>query len=270
MSSKPSPRVVLITGSSSGFGRQLIDIALANGDNVVATLRKPEVLRELQDSTPSDRLLVLKLDVTKKDEILDAFTKAKEKATPDDAARTLFETNFWGSTRVSQEAVRFFREENPKGAGGRLIVISSIAGLNAYAGVGFYSATKYASEAITQALAREIDPTWNIKISLVEPGNFRTEAFKTAPRFPVPEIYLAPTSGFIKETAQFAELAKPDFKTGDAYKASQKLYELSTVENPPLRLVLGQDAIGSARGHLEGVLNEITAYESWSADLSED
>lgn len=142
-------------------------------------------------------------------------------------------------------------------------------------------------------MAREIDPTWNIKvcrrqhayvlihtelsshhrlfqISLVEPGNFRTEAFKTAPRFPIPDIYLAPTSGFIKETAQFAELAKPDFKTGDAYKASQKLYELSTVENPPLRLVLGQDAIGSARGHLEGVLNEITAYESWSADLSED
>lgn len=100
--------------------------------------------------------------------------------------------------------------------------------------------------------------------------DFRTEAFKTAPRFPIPEIYLAPTSGFIKETAQFAELAKPDFKTGDAYKASQKLYELSTVENPPLRLVLGQDAIGSARGHLEGVLNEITAYESWSADLRED
>lgn len=140
-----------------------METALANGDNVVATLRKPEVLKELQDRTPADRLVVLKLDVTKEDEILNAFTKAKEKfgrvdvvynnagfstatvveATPDDAARTLFETNFWGSTRVSQEAVRFFREENPKSAGGRLIVISSIAGLNAYAGVGFYSATKY-------------------------------------------------------------------------------------------------------------------------------
>ncbi len=140
-----------------------METALANGDNVVATLRKPEVLKELQDRTPADRLVVLKLDVTKEDEILNAFTKAKEKfgrvdvvynnagyvaatvieAMPNDAARALFETNFWGSTRVSQEAVRFFREENPKGAGGRLIVISSLAGLNAYAGVGFYSASKY-------------------------------------------------------------------------------------------------------------------------------
>ena len=64
-------------------------------------------------------------------------------ATPEDIARALFETNFWGSSRVSREAVRFFRDENPKGAGGRLIVNSSVVGLNAFQGVGYYSATKY-------------------------------------------------------------------------------------------------------------------------------
>ncbi|KAI0082901.1 NAD-P-binding protein, partial [Irpex rosettiformis] len=141
MSPMQAPRVVFITGASSGFGRSFMDIALANGDNVVATLRKPDVLRDLQDRTPSDRLLVLKVDVTKEDEILDAFTKAKEKfgridvvfnnagyvfssvieSTPEDVARALFETNFWGAVRVSREAIRFFRDENPNDAGGRLI-----------------------------------------------------------------------------------------------------------------------------------------------------
>lgn len=121
------------------------------------------MLKELQDRTPANQLLVVKVDVTKEDDILNAFAKAKEKfgridvvynnagysissaveSTPDDAARAVFETNFWGSTRVSREAVRFFRDENPKGAGGRLIVTSSLVGLNAYASFGFYSATKY-------------------------------------------------------------------------------------------------------------------------------
>lgn len=155
--------LIPVTGASSGFGRLLTEIALANGDIVVATLRKPEVLKDLQDRTPKERLLLLKADVTKEDDVRDAFTKAKEnfgrvdvvynnaaiwftstvEAVPDDKARALFETNFWGATRVSREAVRFFRDENPKGAGGRLIVISSAAGLIANGGIGFYSASKY-------------------------------------------------------------------------------------------------------------------------------
>ena len=63
--------------------------------------------------------------------------------TPDDAAREIFETNFWGAVHVNQETVRFFRDENPKGAGGRLIVISSLVGLLSAPGVGFYAATKH-------------------------------------------------------------------------------------------------------------------------------
>ncbi len=108
------------------------------------------------------------------------------------------------------------------------------------------------------------------QISIVEPGNFRTEALKVAPRFPVPEVYLGPTSGFLKATAGLAELEKPDFKTGDPKKGAQKIYKLSTLENPPLRLVLGQDALFSARTHLQEVVKEVEEYESWSADVRED
>jgi NAD(P)-dependent dehydrogenase (short-subunit alcohol dehydrogenase family) len=136
---------------------------LSKGDRVIATLRKPEVLKDLQDRAAENQLLVLKVDVTNEEEVLDAFIKGKEKfgridvvcnnagygmgalveSTPEDVARKIFETNFWGAARVSKEAVRFFRDENPGGVGGRLIVISSVAGLNSLPSTGYYSATKH-------------------------------------------------------------------------------------------------------------------------------
>ncbi|KAI0092924.1 hypothetical protein BDY19DRAFT_1045279 [Irpex rosettiformis] len=178
--------------------------------------------------------------------------------------------NFWGAVRVSREAIRFFRDENPNDAGGRLIVNSSIGGLNAFGGVGFYSATKYASEAIHQALAQEIDPNWNIKISIVEPGNFRTEVWgPAAARLSVPEIYSTPTAGYAKTAEYFTQYESPDFKMGDTRKGSQKVYNLATLTDPPLRLVLGQDAIDSARGQLEAISVDLAAYESWSSDVAE-
>ncbi len=65
-------------------------------------------------------------------------------------------------------------------------------------------------------------------------------------------------------------LGKPEFKIGDARKGAQKLYELSTVENPPLRRLLGQDAVALTRGHLKGILEEVDASESWSSGLLEE
>ncbi|KAI0086339.1 NAD-P-binding protein [Irpex rosettiformis] len=293
MSSKSTPRVILITGSSSGFGKLLVEVALANGDNVVATLRKPEVLKELQDQTPADRLLVLKLDVTKREDIINAFAKAKEKfgrvdavynnagyamnsaieTTPDDAARAIFETNFWGAVHVSQEAVRFFREENPSGAGGRLVVVNSLAGLIGIPVVGFYSASKFALEGITHALAGEIDPNWNIKITIVEPGNFRTRGSNPAETtlIPFPESYSAPTTGLSQVMAKITAHAGPGVKTGDARKGIQKMYDLLSLENPPIRLFLGAEAhLAMVRAHLDSIIADLEAYQSWSADLLED
>ena len=165
--------ILPVTGSSSGFGRALTVLALSKGDIVVATLRKPEVLKELQDKTPEDKLLVLKVDVTKEEDIHAAFTKAKEKfgridvlinnaghgmgsfvkSTPEDAARSIFETNFWGSANVSREAVRFFREEN-KPCGGRLIVTSSASGIKPLPLIGYYSASKFGEYSRDVAQAR--------------------------------------------------------------------------------------------------------------------
>ncbi|KAI0086341.1 hypothetical protein BDY19DRAFT_908321 [Irpex rosettiformis] len=288
-SSSSSPRVWLITGSSSGFGKTLTEFALSKGDIVVATLRKPEVLKELQDRTSPEKLLVLKVDVTKEEDILDAFAKTKERfgridivinnagysmatvveSTPEDAARALFDTNFWGATRVSREAVRTFRDSNPAGTGGRLIVISSYTGIRAFPIMGYYGATKHALEAITQSLAEELDPNWNIKVSLVEAGAFRTLSIQSAKRFPIHEAYLTPTSGLAKVEKLFGHLEKPETKLGDTIKFAEKIWELAALPNPPLRLPLGQDAVGFVEDQLKLVSTDLEAYRSWSSDLME-
>lgn len=155
----PSP----VTGSSSGFGRAMTEYALSKGDNVIATLRKPSDLADLQQKFSVTQLLVVQLDVTDPKAILDAFSAGKEafgcidivfnnagwsaagevEGTSDDVARKLFEVNFWGATNVSKEAIRFFREENPAGAGGRLIVVSSFVGIKPVPIGGYYSASKH-------------------------------------------------------------------------------------------------------------------------------
>ena len=81
---------------------------------------------------------------------------------------------------------------------------------------------------------------------------------------------MTPTSGFAQIAAQLGNLLKPETKLGDAKRGAQKLYDLSSIKNPPLRLLLGQDAIAIARQHLQAISKEIDAYESWSAELRED
>jgi NAD(P)-dependent dehydrogenase (short-subunit alcohol dehydrogenase family) len=123
-------------------------------------MRTPTDLEDLAATTTPDRLLIAKCDVTKPDDILSAFARAVEKfgrvdvvfnnagyatvgeieAVPDDAARALFDVNFWGAVAVSQEAVRVFRDVNPGNVGGRLFNVSSDAGFGGAPILGMYSA----------------------------------------------------------------------------------------------------------------------------------
>ena len=151
-----------VTGTSSGFGRVTAEYVLDHGDIVVATLREPGMLDDLVKRYPEERLLVLKLDVTKSEEIVTAFEAVQYKfgridvvfnnagfgvageveSIPEAVARAQLDTNFWGAVNVSKEAVRFFREIN-KPAGGRLINNSSICGLMAYPALAYYVASKF-------------------------------------------------------------------------------------------------------------------------------
>ena len=135
---------------------------LDNGDIAIATLRKPSALDSLKLKYPSDKLYIVKLDVTNEDDIAAAFKYAQEKlgridivfnnaghgmmaeaeGTSHEVAKKMFDVNFWGAMNVSKESVRFFREVN-KPQGGRLWNVSSMAGILPVAAFGYYSASKH-------------------------------------------------------------------------------------------------------------------------------
>lgn len=144
--------------------------ALENGDIVVATDVEPAGLSSLEAKYSPSTLVVRKLDVTVPQDIKDAFVSAKEtfgrvdivfnnaglgmagelEGIPLHAARKVMEVNFWGASQVSLEAVRFFREENPPKAGGRLLITSSMLGVASVPLGGYYSAAKYGEQGLIQ------------------------------------------------------------------------------------------------------------------------
>ncbi|OAX37449.1 NAD(P)-binding protein, partial [Rhizopogon vinicolor AM-OR11-026] len=173
-----------VTGSSTGFGREMVENVLRNGEIAVATLRKPSVLDDLAAKYPRTQLLVLPLDVTNETQVKSVFEQAKDtfghidvvynnagqaliqelEGTLMDRARALIDINFWGAVTVSLEAVRFFREENPESAGGMLVQISSYLSLKGSPLLGFYSSSKAALDSFTEVLAQEVLPNWNIRV----------------------------------------------------------------------------------------------------------
>ncbi|KAH9938701.1 uncharacterized protein B0H18DRAFT_1081261 [Fomitopsis serialis] len=269
-------KVWFITGASSGFGRLMTEIVLKNGDSAIATLRKPEVLADLASQHSADRLLVLRLDVTHLQEIKDAFSEAIKKfgrvdivfnnagysmvgeieGAPEDAARAVFDVNLWGAVNVSKEAVRIFRDVN-KPAGGTLLQISSIAGIEAYPAVGYYSASKYALEGISTALAAELDPEWNIAVVLVEPGNFATPGLNNIVCTPPHPAYTKPTMP--------SAMGLPD-----PTHAVAAMYKLTTISDPPLHLPLGQQGVEIVKKKLADMLAETDKFASWSEGMGAD
>ncbi len=185
----------------------MTELVLKNGEIVVATLRKPETIDDLKVQYSPDRLLILKLDVTKPDEIAASFAIAKQafgridvvfnnagytvlgevESVPDDVARAMFDVNFWGAAHVSQEAIKAFRDTNQP-RGGRLLNVSSMVGIKALPALGFYSAAKHgaslclfdvqgshwvlalaALEGMSEGLAGDLDPEWNIRVRTFSP-----------------------------------------------------------------------------------------------------
>ncbi|KAI0666618.1 NAD-P-binding protein, partial [Trametes maxima] len=284
-----------VTGSSSGFGREAVVQLLNAGEKVVATLRKPEVLADLTKKYPASRLLVVKLDVKNPEDIKAAFAQAKKafgridvvfnnagyvaigesEAVPDDVARPLFEVNFWGAVHVSQEAVRFFRKENTP-QGGLLLQNSGMVGIAGIPVTSFYTATKHALEGWSEALAKEVDPAWNIKVvTIVEPGAFKTSVFDKGSMVVVPQhpAYDNPAlpvwnfrGAFLKSSGE-THATPASMNPADASKAIAKIIEVTKVANPPLRFAIGKDSIGLIREKVKSLTADIDEYESWSENL---
>ncbi|KAI0738907.1 NAD(P)-binding protein [Daedaleopsis nitida] len=299
-----SPKVWIITGTSSGFGRELVDVVLENGDIAVATLRCPETLSELTSKYPAYRLLVLKLDISVPQEVLDAFAAVKEKfgrldvvvnnagygvcgeveSVNMDDIRNMFETNFWGTEHVTRQAVKFMREVNPKGAGGRILQVSSIAAVRGAPALTHYGASKSALEAFSEGFAAELDPEWNIKVSaapscnstcdvviahflqicIVNPGGFKTLGISKGYWPPVHPAYTKPTLPTVVMRNIWDTLELP----GDARKGMETIYKLASLDDSPMHFPLGKDAVEIFKQKATHVLAEAEKYGSWSENLN--
>jgi len=265
----------LITGVSSGFGNALAAAALARGDVVIGTLRDPKAVDAFEALAPG-RAHALILDVTRAGDIAPTveramqiadgidvlvnnagygFVSAAEEASQEEIRRQ-FETNFFGLVQVTQAVLPHMRARGR----GRILNISSAAGVIASPGLGYYAASKFAVEGFSEALAGEVAPL-GIRVSIIEPGGFRTQfsggSFAQAARH-IPD-YDA-TAGRMR--AGFASFNGQ--QPGDPAKAAQVLIELVEMDEPPLRLVLGKDMLPRIRSKLQGMLADLDRWAELS------
>jgi len=264
-------KVWFITGTSSGIGRELAEEALAQGYRVVATARKPEVLRDLIEKYPETALAV-KLDVTNKDDVAESVRQTLEKfgridvvvnnagyglvgaleEPGDEQIRRQFETNLFGVINVLRGTLPTLRAQQS----GHIINVSSGLGFFAFPSYGYYSATKFALQGLSEALALET-AALGIKVTIAEPGGTRTNFTETGvvqPENPLPEAY--------PSTAAFNNyLAEADGKQfSDPHRIAKVLIEITENENPPLHLPLGEDSHDAIVGQLEKVTQEIALW----------
>ena len=266
-----APKTWFITGASSGFGSAFARYALDRGDNVVATARSVSKLDALVARAP-ERVLAQTLDVTNDAEIQPAVDAAVRRfgridylfnnagygivgaleETSSTALRAVFDTNFFGAAAVTKAVLPVMRAQRA----GAIVNISSMGGQMSLGGFSAYSATKFALEGMSEALALEV-AAFGIKVLIVEPGAFRTEFNAGGLRqMPVHAAY-AEALGNIRGVMNSIDGAQP----GDPAKAAWAVALALESDRTPLRLQLGADSIGAVRAHAVQLLEDLGKWE---------
>ncbi|RTQ35179.1 SDR family NAD(P)-dependent oxidoreductase [Variovorax gossypii] len=269
-----------ITGAASGFGHAFAEHALAQGHNVVATARDAARLADLVALAP-DRVLATPLDVDAAGAAEAAVQAAVERfgrievlvnnagygvvgaleETPDAELRALMNTNFFGAMAVTRAALPVLRAQKS----GAIVNISSLGGQLSFSGFSAYSASKFALEGASEALAQEVAP-FGIKVLIVEPGQFRTQLAGSGMRhMPVIEAY-QPVVGATREFAH----SMHNTQAGDPRKAAVAIEKALDAEHTPLRLQLGDDSVDAVRAHAQAMLKDMEAWESVSRSTNFD
>lgn len=264
-------KVWFITGASRGFGSEVTRDALQRGDKVIATARNPQTILDTFGNNPN--LLALRLDVTKEEEAKKAAKEAFEKfgridvllnnagfgllgaveESSDQEVRAVFEANVFGLLNVTRSLLPYFRKQKS----GHIINISSIGGYASHEGWGVYCATKFAVEALSEALSLELAPL-GIYATVIEPGFFRTD-FLSSTSLSSTKIKIdqyADTVGKIREFARGANHKQP----GDPKKLSQAILKLADSKTPPMRLPLGSDTVARIRQKNKDVERELNEW----------
>lgn len=270
-----TPKVWFITGSSTGFGLCLTQELLKLGYRVAATLRKPETLAELLHAHP-DQLITPRVDVTKPLETQEAVAETVAKwgridvlannagyglggmieDTPMDEVRAVFETNVFGAVETLRAVLPVMREQRS----GVILNVSSVVGLVAYRGGGFYAATKHALEAINESLSIEVQ-NWGIKVVAVEPGPFRTDFAGRSFRWASSRL---DAYSELYKTAEGIYERMNGTQAGDPVAAARLMIEVAESENPPLRLPMGKFAYEETELLLDSIVAD---REKWREKL---
>jgi NAD(P)-dependent dehydrogenase (short-subunit alcohol dehydrogenase family) len=269
----------LITGCSTGIGREIARAALEAGHSVVVTARRTETVAEFAE-TYGDRAVVVGLDVTDQDQIAAAVQAAEEafggvdvlvnnagngylsaiEEGEDDKVRKLFDTNYFGVVDTIKVVLPQMRARGS----GHIVNISSMTGLVANPPNGYYSSTKFALEALTEALAQEVRP-FGIKVTAIEPGAFRTDwAARSMWESSTPigdyDENVGARKTMIKEFANHLP--------GDPRKVAEAVLMVTTLDDPPLRLLLGRDVLKAVRDKLAAFSASIDQWEAVTKDVN--
>jgi NAD(P)-dependent dehydrogenase (short-subunit alcohol dehydrogenase family) len=273
-------KVWLITESSTGFGRSLTEAVLKKGDRVIATARKPEQLNDLVMKY-TDTAKAVRLDVTNLQEVHDAVDAAIDafgridvlvnnagygtvgaiEEVSDEAIRRQFDTNVFGALEIIRTVLPIRRQRS-----GHILNISSVGGFSSFGATGIYCATKFALEALSEALAKEV-ATLGIKVTIIEPGAFRTDFNGRSLSAPeqLMEDY-APIIGSFLKWLEDMDGKQP----GDPDKAAAAMIQVVESDNPPLRLALGADAVAVIEEKLKSVQAELDAWRQVSVNTAFD
>lgn len=246
-------KVWLVTGSSRGLGRSIAEAVLAQGDCLLATARRTEGLQDLAERYGT-RIATFSLDVAESDAAERAVQKAVAtfgrldvlvnnagygtigsiEDTPVEEFRRQTDVNLFGTINTTRAAIPVMRKQGS----GHIIQVSSIGGRIGAPGRAPYSAAKWGVEGFSEVLAKEVAP-FGIKVTIIEPGGFRTQfASDRASVLPIRPEYAETTGAVAKFQAEY-----DGKQPGDPAKAAQVLLKIASLEEPPLRLLLGSDAV---------------------------
>ncbi|HEY0246353.1 MAG TPA: oxidoreductase [Mucilaginibacter sp.] len=265
-------KVWLITGCSTGFGRELAVEILKSGYKAVVTARNTDDIKDIVANYP-DTAISVKLDVTNPDDIKSAVKQTLDKFGQIDVLvnnagigyfgaieeseekeyRRMFEINFFGLANMTREVLPIMRKQHS----GHIVNVASIGGLVGFPAVGFYNATKFAVDGFSESLAKETAPL-GIKVTVIAPSGFRTDwAGRSANQSPI----------VIEDYKTTAEANKNNIRgysgkqPGDPERAAKAIVKAVESEHPPLRLLLGVAAMKGARNKLEELKKDFDAWE---------
>ena len=267
------PFVWLISGCSTGFGREIAISALEAGDMVAVTSRNTEDIRDICNKYPSTSV-ALNLDVTYTDQIIECvrnviskfgridvlvnnagygYLSAIEEGEGEEVSK-LFNTNFFGALELTKQVLPVMRNQKF----GRIINNSSQAGLMANPGTGYYSASKFALEGLMEALDKEVRPL-NIFVTSVQPGAFRTDWSGRSMK--KSKINITDYDEHVRSRIKM--IAEIDGKQpGDPKKAAKIIFDLTRYEDPPNKLLLGAGVLSAYREKLDHIEKDLDTYES--------